>query len=70
MSARELFEADIEFHETLASWSGNRFFLEALVRVDHLRRLVEYRFARGDREGAARLLERHLKGAATSKALS
>ncbi len=92
MGARELFEANAEFHETLAAWSGNRFILEALARVDHLRRLVEYRLARGDRgprraqaaghleildalergdrEAAARLLERHLKGAATSKAIS
>ena len=50
MSARELFEANCEFHETLAAWSGNRFILESLVRVDGLRRLVEYRQARGDRQ--------------------
>jgi len=49
MAAAELFEANIDFHETLASWSGNRFFLDALSRVDGLRRLVEYRQAKGDR---------------------
>ncbi|MEI6874597.1 MAG: GntR family transcriptional regulator [Spirochaetota bacterium] len=50
MTARELFEANTEFHETLAAWSGNRFILESLVRIDMLRRLVEYRQARGDRQ--------------------
>ena len=49
MKAHELFEANGEFHETIASWSGNRFVLEALVRIDSLRRLVEYRQAAGDR---------------------
>ena len=49
MKARELFEANCEFHETIASFSGNRFVLDSLVRVDRLRRLVEYRQAAGDR---------------------
>jgi DNA-binding GntR family transcriptional regulator len=49
MKARELFEANGEFHETIAAWSGNRYVLDALVRVDSLRRLVEYRQAAGDR---------------------
>jgi DNA-binding GntR family transcriptional regulator len=39
----ELFEIGSRFHETLAGCSGNPFFLEALRRVDKLRRLIEYR---------------------------
>ncbi|MBV8618199.1 MAG: GntR family transcriptional regulator [Curvibacter sp.] len=45
MTAIELFEANKEFHETLARWSGNRFILQSIRRVDQLRRLVEYRQA-------------------------
>ncbi|MFY9509542.1 MAG: GntR family transcriptional regulator [Rubrivivax sp.] len=46
MTAIELFEANCQFHETLAKWSGNRFILQAVRRTDQLRRLVEYRQAR------------------------
>ncbi|HUX41676.1 MAG TPA: GntR family transcriptional regulator [Rectinemataceae bacterium] len=60
MSAAELFEANIGFHETLASWSGNRFIAEALARVDSLRRLVEYRQARKDRIPRRGQAEEHL----------
>jgi DNA-binding GntR family transcriptional regulator len=42
MSAIELFEANSRFHETLASWSGNRFIAQAVRRVNLQRRLVEY----------------------------
>ena len=30
------------FHESLASWSGNRFFLQAVRQQNALRRLHEY----------------------------
>ena len=46
MTAIEIFEANSEFHETLAKWSGNRFFPQAIRRMDQLRRLVEYSQAR------------------------
>ena len=46
MTASELFEANSEFHETLAKWSGNRFFAQSIRRMDNLRRLVEYSQAR------------------------
>ena len=46
LMASELFEANAEFHETLATWSGNRFFAQAVRRMDRLRRLVEYSQAR------------------------
>lgn len=42
----EYFEANCRFHETLASWSGNRFALQALQRINSLRRLLEYRMMR------------------------
>jgi DNA-binding GntR family transcriptional regulator len=45
MTPIELFEANSVFHETLAAWSGNRFIVQAVQRVDRLRRLVEYRQA-------------------------
>ena len=45
MTAIELFEANSRFHETLAEWSHNRFILQAVKRVNQLRRLVEYRQA-------------------------
>lgn len=38
-----LFEINIGFHETLVGWSGNRFFLDALKRVNRMRRLIEFR---------------------------
>lgn len=45
MTPIELFEANSRFHETLASWSGNRFILQSVRRVNQLRRLIEYRQA-------------------------
>ncbi|MEX3955769.1 FCD domain-containing protein [Trinickia sp. EG282A] len=46
MNSVELFEANSEFHETIAKWSGNRFIAQSVRRMDRLRRLVEYRQAR------------------------
>jgi len=45
MTAIELFEANRRFHETLATWSHNRFIAQSVRRVNQLRRLVEYRQA-------------------------
>lgn len=45
MTAIELFEANTRFHETLAAWSGNRFIVQSVKRVNQLRRLIEYRQA-------------------------
>ncbi|MBA5690655.1 GntR family transcriptional regulator [Rugamonas apoptosis] len=42
MTAIELFEANSRFHETIAEWSGNRFIVQTVRRIDQLRRLVEY----------------------------
>lgn len=49
MTPIELFEANSQFHETLAKWSNNRFILQSVRRTDQLRRLVEYRQARARR---------------------
>ncbi|WP_297844095.1 GntR family transcriptional regulator [Pseudomonas sp.] len=59
MTPQELFEANSQFHETLAACSGNRFLQQTVRRLDQLRRLVEYRQAssRAPRKGQA---EEHL----------
>ena len=56
MNSVELFEANSEFHETIAKWSGNRFIAQSVRRMDRLRRLVEYRQARArkPRQGQAK----------------
>ena len=42
LNAIDLFEINTELHETIVSWSGNSFFLDALRRSNASRRLVEY----------------------------
>ncbi|WP_051333703.1 GntR family transcriptional regulator [Aliagarivorans marinus] len=42
VSAAEMFNAGVQFHEALVAMSGNIFLLDALQRVNRLRRLVEY----------------------------
>lgn len=59
MTAIELFEANCHFHETLAKWSGNRFALQTIQRLNELRRLVEYRQA-GARAPRRTQAEEHL----------
>ncbi|MND23941.1 DNA-binding transcriptional repressor LldR [compost metagenome] len=44
----ERFESNARFHETIAQWSGNRFALQTLRRLDQMRRLAEYRQSRHD----------------------
>jgi DNA-binding GntR family transcriptional regulator len=43
MTPMELTEVNARFHETLASWSGNRFIHQAIKRLNQLRRLIEYK---------------------------
>jgi DNA-binding GntR family transcriptional regulator len=43
VSAAQLFDLNSRFHETIAVSSHNDFFLQALVRLNRLRRLIEYR---------------------------
>ncbi|MEX3937018.1 GntR family transcriptional regulator [Paraburkholderia phymatum] len=57
MNSVELFEANCEFHETIAKWSGNRFIAQSVRRMDRLRRLVEYRQARARKPRQGQALE-------------
>jgi DNA-binding GntR family transcriptional regulator len=43
VSAAELFELNSQLHEAIAQCSGNPFIVDALRRVNRLRRLVVYR---------------------------
>lgn len=36
------FNMNVEFHETLVAWSGNRFLLRAIRQQNNLRRMTEY----------------------------
>lgn len=38
----QMFEINADFHELLASFSGNRFFLQIIEQQNRLRRLLEY----------------------------
>lgn len=57
MTSIELFEANSEFHETLAKWSGNRFIAQSVRRMDQLRRLVEYSQAKDRKPRKLQALE-------------
>ncbi len=61
MTPRELFEANSDFHETLAACSGNRFLLQTVRRLNQLRRLVEYRQAQEKRSQRQHHAEEHLE---------
>jgi DNA-binding GntR family transcriptional regulator len=41
-SRAEIFKANNDFHETLVACSQNEFFLDAIRRINRVRRLVEY----------------------------
>ncbi len=55
----ELFVANTTFHETLAGLSNDRFVVQAVVRQNQLRRLIEYREI-NDRARVRRQCEEHL----------
>lgn len=55
-----LFEINSSFHETIVSWSNNGFFLDALRRINRLRRLMEYHVT-GDRSRLVGQCEEHLQ---------
>jgi len=42
-SGPHLFDLDAEFHETIASFTNNSFFIQAVQQQNRLRRLMEYR---------------------------
>jgi DNA-binding GntR family transcriptional regulator len=60
MSRTHLFESNSQFHEMLVGCSGNEFFLDAVRRVNRLRRLLEYRIT-VDRERLPRQCREHLR---------
>jgi len=43
LSRARLYDLNAGFHETVIGWSGNPFFLDALKRINRLRRLIEFR---------------------------
>lgn len=55
-----LFEINSLLHERIVDWSGNGFFLDAIRRVNRLRRLIEYR-ATLDRSRVRQQCLDHLK---------
>lgn len=61
LDSRAWFAINSRFHEAIATWSGNRFFVEASRRQTALRRLSEYRaFPNIAREGVERSSAEHL----------
>lgn len=59
MTADEWVDLNARFHEALARWSGNPFLLQAVRRMNLLRRLVEYRAVAGDPKLRARQASEH-----------
>ena len=55
-----LFQANSGFHEVVVGWCGNPFFIDALRRVNQVRRLMEYRVT-VDRSRLARQCREHLE---------
>ena len=60
LSRARLFKINTELHEMIVACSGNEFFLDALKRVNRLRRLIEYRVT-VDRSRLNRQCREHLK---------
>lgn len=59
-SDAELFEIGAQFHEIVVGASGNPFLLDAIRRINSLRRLLEYR-AKRSRDKIARQFREHLQ---------
>ncbi|WP_234497522.1 GntR family transcriptional regulator [Vibrio maritimus] len=59
VSAADMFNAGVLFHETIVAMSGNVFLLDALKRVNRLRRLIEYN-VNGKRPIPRKECEEHL----------
>jgi DNA-binding GntR family transcriptional regulator len=60
MTPVEWADINARFHETLARWSGNRFMLQTMRRLNQLRKLVEYRAVTGAPQVRARQAGEHL----------
>ncbi len=59
-SHTEIFQIGSQFHETLVSASGNPFFIDAIQRMNRLRRLLDYRTHR-DRSRFVHTCKEHLQ---------
>lgn len=59
ISSAGLFQLNSGLHETIIECSKNAFFIESLRRVDHLRRLIEYKVAL-DRKRAVHACREHI----------
>ena len=55
----EAFEMNADFHNMLASFSGNRFFIEAMKQQNNMRRLAEYSYLK-DSSHIPESCEQHL----------
>lgn len=60
LSPAQLFGANVEFHEMLLGCSGNPYMLDAVQRVNRVRRLIEYRKSQELRRVAVQVRE-HLR---------
>ncbi len=60
VSAADMFNAGVLFHETIVAMSGNVFLLDALKRVNRLRRLIEFN-VNGKRPIPRKECEEHLQ---------
>ncbi|NGM47353.1 GntR family transcriptional regulator [Rhodobacter sp. SGA-6-6] len=60
ISAVQLFQVNSALHEAICDCSGNAFFIDALRRVNRLRRLIEYRQT-VDREQARARCAEHVR---------
>ena len=59
-SADQLHDRGVRFHESLVEASGNAFFIDAIRRVNRVRRLLSYRSMR-DRKRYREHCEQHLR---------
>ncbi|WP_245930815.1 GntR family transcriptional regulator [Methylobacterium radiodurans] len=60
VSPAQLFDANSALHEAIVGFSGNAFMLDALQRLNRVRRLIEYRKS-VDRQAAAARCREHLE---------
>ncbi|QRG08880.1 GntR family transcriptional regulator [Xanthobacter dioxanivorans] len=60
LKGRDVFEVNAEFHEILASMSGNPFILQGVRQQNRLRRLSEY-YAYDDSDRIEILIQEHFK---------
>jgi len=57
--SRRLVESDADFHQTISTFSGNRFIMQAVQQQTQLRRFMEYQFG-GERERMAQSCREHM----------